>query len=392
MSAYILKGTSNLAGKCTRVLSSIGSDKDEINACLDAGAELTNIDCDKVLKPGNITNGYMFSKCAKERGLQMMKFVDPKGNNGFVYVDGLNKDTKPFRPYGTCKAGGLYFAEKKYILDYSNFGSQLCKVTIPPHAQVYNEKDSDGSSKHKATEIIVDLDNHTTATEYVKSLSRDEVKKLSEKQIVRYANDINPDFIDDSIVEIILNSVNEQKYTGKIGDLIEKKIRSFTPEQLCEKIINDNKYILTHLFHDMLTEDFCELLCKSAYASFAKTNDMMTKKFIRWYLSNQMVKTMDINKDAYSRDFLAHLLINYDMLEIIMPERYVTQDTFDHFCKSDAGIRIVFSDPRFENFLTKEFCIDAFKKNIVHYRSVPPQFRTDAMYDRFCTSMFSDDE
>jgi hypothetical protein len=72
----------------------------------------------------------------------------------FQYKQGLNVDINPFCPHGSCEKGGLYFADKMNILDYSTFGDYICEVEIPDDAQVYVE-----SCKFKCDKFILHLDN-----------------------------------------------------------------------------------------------------------------------------------------------------------------------------------------------------------------------------------------
>lgn len=57
-------------------------------------------------------------------------------HHNFQYVEGLNKDTIPFREKGLCVPGGLHFTVSKYIYDFYEYGIYVCEVTLPT-----NEKD-----------------------------------------------------------------------------------------------------------------------------------------------------------------------------------------------------------------------------------------------------------
>lgn len=45
-------------------------------------------------------------------------------HNGFQYKTGLNVDHIPFRPYGECCEGGLYFCDISKFISYSGM---ICK-------------------------------------------------------------------------------------------------------------------------------------------------------------------------------------------------------------------------------------------------------------------------
>jgi len=60
-------------------------------------------------------------------------------HHGFQFHDGLNVDTVPFNPNGTCQPGGLYFTTKKHVCEFLDFGSFVREVTVPDDAIVYHE-------------------------------------------------------------------------------------------------------------------------------------------------------------------------------------------------------------------------------------------------------------
>ncbi len=76
-------------------------------------------------------------------------------HNKFKFKDGLNVDTIPFNPKGSCQPGGLYFTEINKMclwLQYNCKYMYYCRVvTIPNDARVYIEKD-----KLKADKFILD--------------------------------------------------------------------------------------------------------------------------------------------------------------------------------------------------------------------------------------------
>ena len=72
-------------------------------------------------------------------------------HNGFIYKEGLNVDTHPFTPTGTCSAGGLYFCEEDKLINYLfDYGSFYATVSIPNDALVYKEE-----NKFKTSRLIL---------------------------------------------------------------------------------------------------------------------------------------------------------------------------------------------------------------------------------------------
>lgn len=73
-------------------------------------------------------------------------------HNGFQYREGLNVDSLPFNPTGSCKEGGLYFSDEKHITKFLNCGTKIAIVTLPDDAKVYADPVGD---KWKADKIIL---------------------------------------------------------------------------------------------------------------------------------------------------------------------------------------------------------------------------------------------
>jgi len=68
--------------------------------------------------------------------MKYYKIVNPKGHHGLIYKEGLNVDPKPFNPTGTCKPGGIYFAQED-ILAFVEYGTELYEVD--PVGEIYKE-------------------------------------------------------------------------------------------------------------------------------------------------------------------------------------------------------------------------------------------------------------
>ena len=71
-------------------------------------------------------------------------------HRGMRYKTGLNIDSQPFHPYGSCTGGGIYFTRKD-ILSFLDYGPWIRKVTIPKNARVY--ADPDVVEKWKANRV-----------------------------------------------------------------------------------------------------------------------------------------------------------------------------------------------------------------------------------------------
>lgn len=84
---------------------------------------------------------------------------------GLHYKKGLNIDPEPFRPYGQCVGGGMYFASK-YILQFLSYGTYIREVTIPDGAKVYIEGD-----KYKSVRFVLGKRERITANVIIRLLN-----------------------------------------------------------------------------------------------------------------------------------------------------------------------------------------------------------------------------
>ena len=74
-------------------------------------------------------------------------------HNKFQFQDGLNIDSIPFNPKGTCEPGGIYFARED-IFAFLGYGPWIRTVTLPEDAQIYKDPE-ENPSKWKADKIIL---------------------------------------------------------------------------------------------------------------------------------------------------------------------------------------------------------------------------------------------
>lgn len=101
-------------------------------------------------------NGFDFKQ---QYGHRFYKFIKhDMTHHQFTYKLGLNVDTIPFNPKGTCKAGGLYFTDFANLTCFQIFGSQIGIIEIPDDAQVYVEHQKFKANKFILHELI-DVNN-----------------------------------------------------------------------------------------------------------------------------------------------------------------------------------------------------------------------------------------
>lgn len=73
-------------------------------------------------------------------------------HHGFKYQLGLNVDTVPFNPTGSCQLGGLYFTDKENLHEFLQYGNLIADIRIPKDAKVYQDPDK---YKWKADKIEI---------------------------------------------------------------------------------------------------------------------------------------------------------------------------------------------------------------------------------------------
>jgi hypothetical protein len=137
---------------------------------------------------------------------------------GFKYQLGLNVDTVPFNPSGSCNPGGLYFATALNLPAFFKYGTLIVKVTIPDKAKVHVEKNkikadmieindpveikdwSYWSDNEYCSKIIVKYPDTFT---YVKNKTEELYLKLLSHN-VEYIDHIPKEHINDNMLGVVL--------------------------------------------------------------------------------------------------------------------------------------------------------------------------------------------
>ena len=73
-------------------------------------------------------------------------------HNGFTYKVGLNVDTVPFNPSGSCQSGGLYYTDIENLFGFLCFGDLIADIVIPVYAKTYADPQKD---KWKADKLEI---------------------------------------------------------------------------------------------------------------------------------------------------------------------------------------------------------------------------------------------
>jgi hypothetical protein len=93
-------------------------------------------------------------------------------HNGFTYKEGLNVDTLPFNPSGSCEPGGLYYTSLDHLEKWRHDERWplIADVTIPADARVHTEP---CGTKWKADKLV--LSNIRSAREFMAARNEAEI-------------------------------------------------------------------------------------------------------------------------------------------------------------------------------------------------------------------------
>src|SRR3990172_5198058 len=72
-------------------------------------------------------------------------------HHGFKYQKGVNTDTIPFNPVGSCVPGGIYFTDADHIHEFLDHGSLIATVEIPEGTETVK----DGLNKWRTHSINI---------------------------------------------------------------------------------------------------------------------------------------------------------------------------------------------------------------------------------------------
>jgi hypothetical protein len=210
---------------------------------------------------------------------------ESENHNGFVFATGENCDTMPFRPYGSCSAGGLYFCKKNEVhkwLQY-NFTQMhyIRSVTLPDDARVYIEENKMKADKFILGERETIFDNKPLF-DY---LLQHGCCMWNKTCLFNF----DTSFYDEHTWNIILQSTFFESYC--------------VPEKLRSPMLN--KIVLQQLQADKITisqaldligtkmvcenEDICEILVSNGLDIFSIPGPFRTRQVLRCFLRQHKI-------------------------------------------------------------------------------------------------------
>lgn len=295
---------------------------------------------------------------------------EKESHNGFQYKSGLNEDTIPFNPSGTCSRGGLYFfadyqvhTYKKYVTD----AYYIREVTFDglEDVLIYDEGDKLKANKFNLGERELFKD----ALKLIKH-TPDNIKefiKLNPESVKYVTNNLSYD----SIISILNNkNIAGLKYIKP--DMITMSI--------CYTAILNNGLSLEYVPEEFHTYDICYLACKINGLSlqFVKQSLFNEKQLNDLYL-------IAINQNGLALQYVDKKLLteklcleavkqNSKAVEIIINEDNLsnTSSILTHLIKSDHT-SIMYT---YKKYLTEEVCLAAVSKYGDHLYLIPDDKKT----------------
>jgi hypothetical protein len=233
----------------------------------------------------------------------------------FQYKKGLNIDTIPFNPTGSCQPGGLYYTQFRYFTKFLQYGDQIALVELPDDAQIYAEA---AGIKWKADKIIIRhifpiadldcwndeqfcLDNFNTNEDVAKY-----AKETSLKRCMRFlkVKSLFLRHMKKPMPELLMYAIKCKKYAINFIANPTDEMRAY------------NKYMRQpRYFRKPLSE--CVKLLQQNVPNFNKVKK--TKELLMLTLSNiSKVYTMTLkNTSSYTEEILQQIVRNkYIMIDL----------------------------------------------------------------------------
>ena len=214
-----------------------------------------------ILEISKVYSGEEFNNLTK--GKTFIKILNKKQNhNGFQYKLGLNVDSKPFNPIGTCLSGGLYFSEAKNFLLFYHCGESMWRIIIPNDSKVYVEE-----NKFKADKFV--LDEKCFIEDF--SFLNDQISWGNKGLLFSFYNNQTPKMCIESVKQnsCALEFVKEQspeicmEAVKQFGHAL-KYVREQTTE-ICMEAVKQNYHVLEYVKEQ--TPEICmEAVKQNGYA------------------------------------------------------------------------------------------------------------------------------
>ena len=205
---------------------------------------------------------------------------------GFQYKDGLNVDTQPFNPTGSCKPGGLYFFSDAQLANYQLYVKDpvwIRQVTFPPDAQIYVEK-----GKYKADKFILSERSLFSFRNPKAFLQITQTPENCLQAVL--ANPTLIKYVKEQTIELCLTAIQKNPF-------VIEHIREQTPE-LCMAAVQRSGWALRYVQNQ--TREICMVAVQRCQSSLKYVNNQTEEICIAaiqkypWDLQYVKVQTPEI--------------------------------------------------------------------------------------------------
>ena len=194
-----------------------------------------------------LLSGKEFNKKYKNKTFVKLTKKD-EIHNDFEFKTGLNVDIVPFNPSGSCRRGGLYFTDTKYLYKWINYDDEPMKwlryVSIPRDANVYVE-----DFKYKCDKFILSERREITLNDIITTGDAKTAILLNNMPLI-YVKEQTPEICikavkkDGYALEYVIEQTPEicieaVKQDGRALEFVKEQ----TPE-ICIEAVKQNGYAL----------------------------------------------------------------------------------------------------------------------------------------------------
>lgn len=222
----------------------------------------------------------------------------------------INVDVLNFVPRGECAKGGLYFTDRKNILNFNSFGKHLHEIKILPKTPVYSEK---FKAKAPAFYLGREIDQKSPEffdivfeSECVNSYGRKSANSYGRRiipSILEYSSNIDYNFLDKpiSISNCVYQCINNKNTNELFGKTL-KKIKDIYIPELKRKYISGKQCLLqsTYNFEKFLLSNVSHTIVET----LKKTGAVISGSSVLKFMLGEKYKISDLDIYCNEIDYI----------------------------------------------------------------------------------------
>jgi hypothetical protein len=171
----------------------------------------------------------------------------------FQYKIGLNEDTIPFNPSGSCKPGGLHFTTNNKINDFIGYGLNIAIIELCEDAEFYIDPHlkTFKTNKFIIKEILPQTEELCKMAVQQNGLDLEHVQEQT-KELCYLAvrqNGLALQYVQEQTEELCKMAVREY---GHLLQFVQKQT-----EELCRLAVQQNGFALQYVLNQ--TKELCKL-------------------------------------------------------------------------------------------------------------------------------------